>query len=198
MAEEHQPTCVTAINDCRAQRGATRLLVCCRTIDYERLRDPLRTYGTLIIQPLTTKQVEDFLNRVGQPVAAVRAALAADSLLWELIQFPLLLSIAALAYRDAAVGTVATGEDIQQLRGRLFATYVRTMLTRRRSDQHSARQTVRRLAFLADHMWNVRQTVFHRRITSPPGIAGPNLANLARIEQGSSFGPRRNSLNRIA
>lgn len=99
VAEEHQQACVTAINDFSAQRGTTRIVVCCRTTDYERLRDPLRTYGTLTIQPLTRKQVEDFLARSGEPVVAVRVALAADSLLGELIQSPLLLSIAVVAYR---------------------------------------------------------------------------------------------------
>jgi hypothetical protein len=160
VAEEHQQACVTAINDFRAQRGATRIVVCCRTTDYKRLREPLRTYGTLTIQPLTRKQVEDFLSCAGAPVAAVHAALTADSLLGELIQSPLMLSIAILAYRDAPVGTVATGDDNQQLRDRLFATYVCTMLTRRRSDRHSARQTVLRLAFIADRMMRKSQTVF--------------------------------------
>ncbi len=160
VAEEHQQACVAAINDFRAERGVTRIVVCCRTTDYERLRDPLRTYGTLTIQPLTRQQVDDFLARAGEPVAAVRAAIAADSLLRELIQSPLWLSIAVLAYRDAPVGTVATSDDSQQLRDRLFATYLRTMLARRRSDRHSARQTVRRLAFLADYMQGHRQTVF--------------------------------------
>ncbi|MGH3813528.1 MAG: NACHT domain-containing protein [Pseudonocardiaceae bacterium] len=94
VAEEHQQVCVPAINDFSAQRGTTRIVVCCRTTDYEQLRDPLRTYGTLTIQPLTRKQVEDFLARSGEPVVAVRVALAADSLLGELIQSPLLLSIA--------------------------------------------------------------------------------------------------------
>jgi hypothetical protein len=70
----------------------------------------------------------------------------------------LLLSIAVLAYRNAPIGTVATGDDSQQLRDRLFATYVRTMLTRRRSDRHRVRQTVRRLAFLANHMKGNGQT----------------------------------------
>ncbi|MDQ3760760.1 MAG: hypothetical protein M3460_03425 [Actinomycetota bacterium] len=76
VAEEHRQACVTAINDFPAERGATRIVVCCRTADYERLRDPLRTYGTLTIQPLTRNQVEAFLARAGEPVAAVRAALA--------------------------------------------------------------------------------------------------------------------------
>lgn len=160
VAEEHQPACVTAINDFRAQRGVTRIVVCCRTTDYERLRDPLRAYGTLTIQPLTRKQVEDFLARAGEPVAAVRAAIVADPLLGELIQSPLLLSIAVLAYRDARVGTVVTGNNSQQLRDRLFATYVSVMLDRRRSSHHTARQTVRRLAFLADYMQGQRQMVF--------------------------------------
>lgn len=45
-------------------------------------------------------------------------------------------------------------------RDRLFATYVRTLLARRRSKQHSARQTVRWLAFLADRMQRESRTVF--------------------------------------
>lgn len=51
-------------------------------------------------------------------------------------------------------------DDAQQLRDRLFATYVRTMLTRRRSSQHSAQQTIRRLAFLAGRMRRHSETVF--------------------------------------
>ena len=160
VAEEHQQACAKAINDFRTERGATRMVVCCRTVDYERLRKPLRTYGTLTIQPLTRKQVEDFLARAGEPVAAVRAALAADFLFGELIQSPLLLSIAVLAYRNAPIGAVATGDDSRQLRDRLFTTYVRTMLTRRCNDRYSAWQTVRWLAFLANRVKPGNQTVF--------------------------------------
>jgi predicted NACHT family NTPase len=56
VAEEHQQACVTAINNFLAQRGATRIVVYCRTTDYERLRDPLRAYGALTIQPLAREQ----------------------------------------------------------------------------------------------------------------------------------------------
>jgi hypothetical protein len=134
-------------------------------------------------EPLGDWIVRKLAARYRIPTAQARLWLNADRLV------PLLdgldevaeehqLSIAVLAYRDAAVGTVATGGDSQQLRNRLFATYVRTMLTRRRSDQHSARQTVRRLAFFADLMESSRQTVFTLELLDKFAIPSGRLRSL--------------------
>jgi len=58
------------------------------------------------------------------------------------------------------------------LRDRLFSTYVRTMLIRRRSAQHSSRQTLRRLAFLAAQMRDESQTVFTLELLDEYAVPG--------------------------
>lgn len=100
VAEQRQKACVAAVNEFRAERGATRTVVCCRASVYQRLPEPLRAYGTLTLQPLTMEQVEDFLAHAGE-AASVRAGLGDDSLLAELVQSPLMLSIVVRTYRDA-------------------------------------------------------------------------------------------------
>lgn len=160
VAREHQEACVNAINAFRTAYGTTRVVVCCRSEDYQRLSRSLQAYGTLTIEPLSRTQVAAFLDTAGAPLAAVRAALRADPPLWELAESPLNLSIMVLAYRDTPVGAVQTGGTGTQRRERLFTAYVHTMLRRRPSDTYRPRQTVRRLAWLARQLSANDQTVF--------------------------------------
>ncbi|CAM3298180.1 NACHT domain-containing NTPase [Kibdelosporangium persicum] len=160
VAAEHQDACVEAINKFRADRGTTRLVVTCRSEDYERMKRPLRTYGTLTIQPLTRDQVREFLETTGPQLAAVRLALSQDPVLWELLESPLNLSIMVLAYGGVKEGSIQTGGTVAEQRERMLATYVRTMLRRRSHVRFRPRRTARRMAYLAAQLSGNDQTVF--------------------------------------
>src|SRR5262249_36066308 len=93
---EGRAGCVEAINTFRADHGLLPLVVCCRVADYEVLGTRLRLPGALVVLPLTSAQVESYLTQVGQPVAAVCAALQEDPTLWKLLDTPLMLTIVTL------------------------------------------------------------------------------------------------------
>ena len=67
--------------------------------DYAVLTTKLHLPGALVVQPLTRQQVDDYLAQAGKPLAGVRTALQEDKTLWELLDTPLVLSVAALAYQ---------------------------------------------------------------------------------------------------
>ncbi len=108
----------------------------------------LRLYGTATILPLTRVQIDDFLRRAGSVVDGLRSALVNDTNLWGTIESPLMLSVAALAYAEAGTGTdtSATSTDPNE---RLWSTYVRAMLSRRRDARRPPAQTMRSLTLIA-------------------------------------------------
>src|SRR6266545_5497651 len=131
VAAEHRDACVAAINAFRTGAGFVPLVVCSRIADYEALTSKLRLQGAIVIQPLTKPQVDDYLKRVGRPLAAVRAALRDDPTLWELMDSPLLLSIVALAYKDTPAMKLRASGTPAERRRQLFDDYIAAMFKRR-------------------------------------------------------------------
>ena len=92
---ENREGCIEAINEFRSIQP---LVVCSRTRDYESLSKRLRLATAVEIQPLKREQVKRYLGEGGKQLEEVRRALESDSELWELLETPLMLSIAMLAY----------------------------------------------------------------------------------------------------
>jgi hypothetical protein len=160
VAVEHREECIKAINLFRHEHGTVPIAVCCRTGDYQLFQTRLELYGTLTIEPLSRQQVERFLDRPDRKFAGAQAALAREPALWALADTPLILSIMVLAFRDPESSESLGGITRQELRDHLFATYVRTMLTRRRAADHQPSSTIRRLAFVACQLERWNQTLF--------------------------------------
>ena len=131
VAKEHRAVCVEAINDFRRGYGLVPIAICSRTEDYISLSVRLRLNAAVIVQLLQKPQVEQYIARVGEPLHGLAAALEEDDgLLWEILQTPLMLGVAMLAYRDASI----TGEQpasVDEQRTRLFARFVEAMYERR-------------------------------------------------------------------
>src|SRR6266487_2644277 len=98
VAAEHRSDCVEAINTYRQEHGLVPLTVCSRVADYEALTTKLRLQGTIVVQPLTKQQVDDYLERAGDKLVGVRMALSDYVVLREMLDTPLMLSIVTLAY----------------------------------------------------------------------------------------------------
>ncbi|GAA3053809.1 NACHT domain-containing protein [Actinokineospora globicatena] len=143
---EHRAACVAAINAFRGEHGSTSVVVTCRVKDHAALKEPLNTYGRVEIQPLTRAQVGVFL--AADSFSGVRAELARDPSLWELLDTPLNLSIAILAYRDGPASDPVGGDQATRRR-RLFAAYVRTMLVHRPSPRYSPEVVLRAMVLVA-------------------------------------------------
>ena len=164
VAAEHRDACVEAINEYRKAYGFVPLAVCSRIADYEALSTKLRLQGAIVLQPLTKAQVDDYLKRVGRPLAAVRAALRDDPTLWELMDNPLILTIVALAYKDTSAAKLRASGIAEERRKQLFDDYIAAMFARpgrSTSTAYPRPTTQHALAWLAAKMVEQQQTVLY-------------------------------------
>jgi DNA-binding SARP family transcriptional activator len=161
VAAEHRLACVEAINRFREQFWLLDMVVCSRTTDYTALASRLRLNGAVVVQPLTVEQVQVYLTRVGESLVPLRRLLDEDPLLREMINTPLMLSIAMLAYQNAPVEVLRERHTLKQRRQHLFDTYVQRMLTQRSAQApYTSGQTQHWLGWLAHAMVHRSQTLF--------------------------------------
>jgi DNA polymerase III delta prime subunit len=157
--------CVRAINDFHAGHGLMPLVVCSRVTDYEALTTRLRLQGAVLLQPLTSGQVDGYFERAGTKLVAVRRALKYDTALQELAQSPLMLSIMTLAYRGMPTAAIVDQQvgSIEARRKHLFNTYTQQMLNRvgrSKRELYPQEQTMRWLTWLAQKMIEHEQSMF--------------------------------------
>ena len=161
VALEHRNACVEAINNFRREYGLLPIAVCSRTADYESLGTKLRLRTAIEVQPLTRSQIEDYLQRGGEPLRGLRAGVEGDESLWELLETPLMLWVAMLSYRDVP-HTVVKNVSLEQRRSQLFGNFVEAMFRRREGKgRYGVDQTTRWLSSLARILTRNDQTVFY-------------------------------------
>ena len=102
VKRECREDCVRVINDFRQEHWVP-LVICSRIADYEALSTKLRLQSAVLLQPLTSQQIDQYLDRVGIELTAVRETLQHDTAFQELAQTPLMLSIMTLAYQGVSV-----------------------------------------------------------------------------------------------
>ena len=94
-------------------------------------------------------------------MAAVCQVLQEDSLLWELLDTPLTLTIVTLAYAGLPAEALRTRGTLVERRQSLFATYVNRMFQRRSAaTRYTRQQTECWLAWLVWQLAQHNQTVF--------------------------------------
>jgi hypothetical protein len=162
VAAEHREACVGTINKFRAEHGLLPMAVCSRAEEYQTLTSRLRLPTAVVVQPLTRGEVEEYLDRYSKHLAGIRAALAGDETLWELLDTPLMLSIAMLAYHGVTDDSRTSADGTLENRRRdLFARYVDTMFGRRTKEtRYTREQTLQWLGWLASSMTRLGQSDF--------------------------------------
>ena len=102
--------CVEAINEFRQSHGFLPLVVVSRTASHESLEKPLRLHGAIALERVTREQASAYLDDLGVTGENVLASLREDPSLWELLDTPLMLNIAALidASESRATSTKAS------------------------------------------------------------------------------------------
>ena len=152
--------CVDAINDFR-KTHLVPMAVCSRTADYDALTVKLQLQGSIHLKPLSLEKVNAYVAGAGTELQAVRAMLRHDSVLQDLAQYPLMLSIMTLAYRGIGRAELESLATLESRRQHLFDTYIMRMFQRRTKDQpYSPRQTCQWLTWLARQMGKFKQSVF--------------------------------------
>lgn len=153
---EHRDECVEKLNKLREDNKAP-MVVCCRIADYEALTHRLTLEDAVLLKPLTSKQIEDYLDAAGPKLAALRKLLQEDAALFELAQSPLFLSIMTLVYESAPMESVIAGkaQSVDERRQQLFDAYIEKMFdrtVRTRGEAYPKQQTIRWLTWLAQQM----------------------------------------------
>ncbi len=153
--------CVQALNLFMQNHGTTEVVVCCRIQDYQALTDRLTLRSAICLQPLTLQQVDEYFDRAGEQLSALKTVLLQDKILQELATSPLMLSVMSLAYQDFTLEQLASSQMDEDYRKRLFTTYVDRMFDRRRTTQlYSKEEAQMWLIWMAQQMNDKAQTIF--------------------------------------
>ena len=164
IATSMQPDCVTAINAFIEELNPPGLVVCCRLNEYRWLPERLKLNGAICLEPLSSEEVSKYLAESGPKLAALREAVNTDSVLQELTQTPLMLSIMSLASQgtggDELVGQKANSPEERQKH--IFGLYVEQMFQRKgkASVVFPKEKTMSWLSWLAGKMKEHSQSVF--------------------------------------
>lgn len=161
--KELRNDCIKAINDFRRERGLIRITVCCRIEEYTELDNKLEFEGAIVIQPLIPEKVDEYFDRFGNRLAGIRYLLGKDTVLQELTQTPLMLSVMTLAFMDTPSDDIQVYGDIETQRKHIFDTYINRMFERpgrSHTGQFSKEKTVHWLSCLAQKMINHNEVPF--------------------------------------
>ncbi|HLJ89101.1 MAG TPA: TIR domain-containing protein [Candidatus Angelobacter sp.] len=188
VALESRQACVEAINLFRRDHGLLPIAVCSRIADYETLGAKLRLYSAIVVQPLTRPEVVDYLASGGELFQSLRAALEKDGFLWDLLETPLMLWVAMLAYSNAGVD-LPPGNTNQELRNRIFGSFVDAMLKRRPSEAlYTPEQSISWLHWLASVLKRNEKTVFYLEQLRPDWLETPRANWSARLAPACAAG----------
>lgn len=164
--------CVDAINHFLSNAGANvpGIVITCRPLEYACLPTRLQLRDAIALRPLTTPQIDAYLQNAGPKLAPLRAALAQDDILANLATTPFMLSVLILAYSGAAPPAAAPAISTTERRAQIFNDYVKAAFRRpdKPKDDHlTDSDTCLWLAKLAKQMTS-RQTKFVSAETLQP------------------------------
>lgn len=155
-SENERSECLTALCEARFLTQAG-MVVSCRTADYRNMNTKLNFGLAVEITPLTVEDIDAYLGLANVNLHSLRTAVSQDAALAALLDTPLMLCVASLAYkeRDLELDLIPGSKTARQ--DQLWHSYIGTMVARRRNPQYahtgnrrfSAEKTVTYLKFLA-------------------------------------------------
>ena len=161
---EYRAACVEAINQFEKEFGLAGLVVCCRREEYTNIPVRLKLNAAISLQPLTPKQVDEYLSVSGSRLAGLRSALSEDETLLTLAESPLMLSVMSLAYQDVSAESLSAhmADTLKERRAHLFNSYVQRMFKRKGVGKkpYESEHVMKWLSWLAQNMIRHKQTIF--------------------------------------
>ena len=158
-----QADCVAAINAFIDEFTPSGLVVCCRFNEYRWLPERLKLNGAIRLEPLSEDKVAEYLTRGGPDLATLREAVNTDSVLQELAQTPLMLSIMTLASQGTGSEELARqkGDSLEERRKQIFGLYIEQMFQRKGTSLVFPKEKIIGwLSWLARKMREHSQSVF--------------------------------------
>jgi signal peptidase I len=123
--------CVQALNQFSQDYGLTEIIVCSRVQIYEAVSQPLRFQAALFLHPLTSSQIQHYLDQAGEEFSGVNLALNTDPVLQELARSPLMLSVMVLAYQGMPASAF-TQMSLAERHEHLWDKYIDRMFERKK------------------------------------------------------------------
>lgn len=164
VAQGDRAACVQAINTYREQYDIAPVVICCRKADYYTLInkvEKLKLTQAIVIQPLTSQQISNYLNARSEELAALCQVYQQNPVLQELARTPLMLNILTLAYHRKRRAEILLEGSLEDLQRQIFAAYVRRMFERRKAtSRYSTTQTISWLSWLARQLRHFNMTEF--------------------------------------
>jgi eukaryotic-like serine/threonine-protein kinase len=157
-------SCVVAINDLVPR--VSHMVVCCRLMEYKSLKMQLTFGNALIIQPITRSRAIEALKKEGRSTAGIREAIQSDKLFAELLETPLMLHVAIIAFSNQQV-IALKASTLTELRTKLYTAYVRRMLQQRPLRGYSQEQTVRWLYWLGRTTYDSKSVTLRVELLQP-------------------------------
>lgn len=162
VVQGHRSACIDAINQYRQEHPLASLVLCSRSAEYLDQPGRVLLQKSVMVQPLTIQQIDEYLSIAGEQVAAVRVALQDDADLQELATTPLMLNILMLTYQDKALDELIAIKSPELRRQQIFDQYVKRMFKRRTAETlYTSHKTKVWLACLAMQMKRQAQTEFY-------------------------------------
>lgn len=160
----NQPECVTTINAYIDSHNPSGMVVCSRLMEYQWLPKKLKMNGAVCLEPLSLDDVNPFLAAGGAQLAGLKQAMSSDSVLQELAQALLMLSIMSLACEGADGKALTSHKDDspQARREQIFQLYVERMFQQKQSisSPFSQDRALGWLSWLARKMKEQSQSMF--------------------------------------
>lgn len=167
VKDDRREACVQAINEFIKKYGPTKVVVCSHTEEYNALPTKLEFLGAIYLRPLTSEQINQYLDKSSEQLATLKVLLQNNPELQELAKSPLMLRIMTQVDRGQgkkmAELPILSGECRQDL----FDAYIEQLFHQetwgKPSDYQSAyqnQQTKQWLAWLAQMMIKAGQKEF--------------------------------------
>ena len=172
VPETYRSLCVQTINAYRKEHGFSSMVVCSRAKEYLTLTIRIALNRAVTIEPLTFQQIDKYLSKKGKSFRTVQIALHNDTSLQEMVSTPLMLSIIALAFRNAPLGDeIMSTRDPEARRALIFEKYIEVVINRRGPiNRYAPEQTIHWLAWLAKKMQANNETEFYLERMQPDGL----------------------------
>jgi serine/threonine protein kinase/energy-coupling factor transporter ATP-binding protein EcfA2 len=171
VAANVRSACIVAINSYKQQNGLSPLVVCSRLTEYLLFPPRVLLQRAIVVQPLTTEQITNYLLGAGEKYHTLYQILREDVLLQRLVTTPLMLNITMIAYQDKSLTDLLAMRSPKERYEKILATYVEQMLYHHPiTNPAMAQQLTDRLAYLAKKMQQQDQTVFYIELMQPTWI----------------------------
>ena len=192
VKKDYRNDCVKALNQFIISYPFTEIAVCSRVRDYEELEVHLKISIAICLQPLSSEQVHEYLDKAGNNLEGLKLLLKRDIKISILAQTPLILNLMIQAYRGWSVEDLRNAilnEDENLTKKHLFDTYIKFKFKQKTSSEYLEKEVRRWLSWLAAQMVKEKQTIFFIEKMQPSCLANRSEIRIYQISKAIFISP---------